>query len=143
MAVGNNPTSYTDFVTALSALTVSGVVRQYTEPPRAVSSADLPVSYTRLPSGEEPPLTTGDRAGGWPTLTAELVVLVQAIEQNNQQPNYTDTLNMMDNVSAALRGVTTKVLAMSKPSWQIRIDIVSLNEQTAYWAVIATVTARG
>ena len=131
-------TSYTSFVAALAALSITGVTRAYTEPPRQLNTADLPCSYPSLPNGGENPIT-GEVAGGWPVLRADLVVLVEPWAQNTRAANYTATVAMMDNVSVAMRAAD---LARSRPRWTIRTEVVSIGD-TPYWAVICTAEANG
>lgn len=131
-------TSYTSFVAALAGLSITGVTRAYTEPPRQLNTADLPCSYPSLPSGSEA-LWTGDAAGGWPTMRADLVVLVEPWAQNTRSANYTATVALMDNIGAVLRAAD---LARSRPRWTIRTEVVSIGD-VPYWAVICTVEVSG
>lgn len=134
----SHPTGYTAFVGALAGLTVSGVTKAYTSPPGQVNTASLPCSFPRLPSGDESPIT-GQSNGGWPTLRAELVILIEPWAQSTRPVNFAATLTAMDNVSAALRGAD---LAEGPARWSIEARLEYVGE-TPFWAVIATVTATG
>lgn len=132
-------TTYTEFVTNLSALTITGVTRAYLEPPRQLATADLPTSYVRIPSGIETPIT-GDATGGWPTLRADLVVVLEPYRQNTQSANYTAALTMMDSVSSALRASTN--LGKANARWTIRQDM-ELYGETTYWVIVCNVESNG
>lgn len=134
-------TTYRSFVDALEALAVTGVVRRYTSgpPAGAPGTADTPAQYVRYPGSDEVPLVFGEQ-GGWATLRAELVLLVEPVAQSTQARNFDLSVDMMDNLAAALRGSTC--IAKSKLRWSMRMgeDLVA---GTAYWAVIATVEGNG
>ena len=130
-------TTYRSFVDALEALDVAGVVRRYTSgpPAGAPGTGDVPAQYVRYPGGDERALVFGE-GGGVGTLRAELVVLVEAVAQSTQARNFDLTVDMMDNVAAALRGAPCSI--GGKLSWSVRMgeDLVA---GTAYWSVIASV----
>ena len=134
-------TTYRAYVDHLEALSITGVERQYTQgPPVAqVAPADCPFQYVRYPGGDEVPVVFGEQ-GGLPTLRAELVVGVEPVGQNVTPENFDDTVDMMDNVTAALR--SSACLPKSHKTWTIRqaIDPVAGQE---YWAVIAVVEGKG
>jgi len=133
-----HPTSYTSFIAALYGLTVTGVTRKFSEPPQQVNTADLPIMFTRLPSGTEAPIT-GQSNGGWPTLRADLVILVEPYHQNRTSVNYALALTLMDNLSAALRASD---LAEGPTRWTIETRLDILND-TPYWIIIASVETTG
>jgi len=134
-------TTYRSFVDGLEALVVTGVVRRYTSGPPAGSTgvADTPAQYVRYPGGEEIAIVFGEQ-GGWPTLRAELVILVEAVAQSTQVRNFDLTVDMMDNLTTALQGATC--ITKTKLRWSVRMgeDLVA---GTAYWAVIASVEGNG
>jgi len=134
-------TTYRSFVDALEALTITGVVRQYTQGPPVGSpgTADCPFQYVRYPGGDEVPLVFGEQ-GGWPTLRADLLVCVEPVGQNLTPENFDDTVDMMDNMATALRGqsCTTK----AHVTWSIR-QIIDTVAGQQYWAVLATVEGHG
>ena len=132
-------TTYAQFVSALAAMNVTGVKRRYDAPPRQISTADLPASYPRLPSGQEGPLTAQGQ-GGWPHFSAEYVILVEPVGQGQQAVNFASAVALIDNLSAAFR---TAALAKGKNTWTIRQAAVAFSETTAFWAIIATVSANG
>lgn len=124
------------YVSALSGLTVTGVTRKYTEPPTQVNTADLPCMYPRIPELSDAPITACGQ-GGWPTHTAELVILVEPIAQNRQNVNFALVLSLIDALQAALQAAKPTT---GKRTWQIRQEIVEHRPDTLHWAIIATVT---
>lgn len=137
--------TYSTFVSNLAGLTVTGVTRAYTYPPRAVETADLPAMFPRIPSGTEGPMTVKDH-GGNPEITCELVILYEAVEQNTQPTNFTNTLTQLDNLNTALRGApvgkNTGAIGTGPLTWTIQHTQVERGDRD-YWAVVATVTGFG
>lgn len=136
------PTTYRSFVDALEALEVTGVVRRFTSGPPAGSTgvADTPAQYVRYPVGEEAPIVFGEQLG-WPTLRAEIVILVEPVAQSTQPRNFDLSVDMMDNLSTALREATC--ITKSK----LRVGSIRIGEDLvagmSYWAVFATVEGHG
>ena len=136
------PTTYRSFVDALEALDITGVVRRYNSGPPAGAPAarDTPAQYVRYPSGDEAPIVFGEQLG-WPTLRAELVVLVEPVGQSTQPRNFDLTVDMMDNLLAALRAATCITVSKLRVTGVRRaIDTVA---GTDYWAVVASVEGNG
>ena len=134
-------TTYRSFVDALEALSITGVVRQYTQGPPlgATGVPDCPAQYVRYPGATEA-VTTFGAHGGWPTLRAELVVLVEPVGQNTAPANFDATVDMMDAMTTALQGTTC--LCKSKAWWSMRL-VIDTVAGTDYWAVVATVECAG
>ena len=134
-------TTFRSFVDALEALTITGVVRQYTQGPPmgAPGTADCPFQYVRYPASDEIPLVFGEQ-GGWPTLRADLVIGVEPVGQNTGFENFDDTVDMMDNVVSALQGAPC--ITKSHLRWSIRQAIDTVAGQQ-YWAVITAVEGSG
>lgn len=132
-------TTLTQFVTALGNVSVTGVKRAYTAPPRQVYTADCPAQYPRLPRLENGPVVAcGD--GLWPTLTGEIVICVEPVLQGEQPTNFALVLTLMDALNTALQGAT---LAKSKHTWTLSQEWIDFGDGTTYWAIIATIAARG
>lgn len=131
-------TSYETFVDSLAALTVTGVTRKFTEPPNSIGSADLPAMWPGLPSGEETAMTF-QTAGGWPTLTCDLIIAVEAVAQDTQSANFAATITIMDNLSSALRLASIGRAALT---WTITANALVQVAGVTYWAVIATVNGK-
>ena len=134
-------TTYRAFVDNIEALVVTGVNRRYTQGPPSSEAADRPFQYVRFPRGTEGPLVFGE-SGGPPTMVAELVICVEAVEQNTQGANFDAAMDMMDNVGTAIRAAGNCWPGKSKPTWEIRLAIDTV-AGFDYWAVIATITGRG
>ena len=134
-------TTYRAFVDGLEAISVTGVVRSYTQgpPSGAAGVTDCPAQYVRAPAGDESPVVFGSQ-GGFPTMTAELVILVEPVGQNRQPENFDDTVDMMDALTTALQAADC--VTKAKLRWSIRqtIDTVAGLD---YWAVVASVEGRG
>jgi len=130
-------TTYRSFVDALEALVITGVVRRYTSGPPAGAPGvgDTPAQYVRYPGGDERVLVFGE-GGGFTTLRAEMVLLVEPVAQSMQGRNFDLTVDMMDNLAAALRGAPCTI--GGKLSWSLR-QIIDTVAGTDYWAVLASV----
>lgn len=131
-------TSYSTFVDNLHAVSLTGVVRATRNPPDQLNETDLPWRFLRMPSGAEKGLTA-DANGGWPTLRAEMVVLIEQVSLDTQPTNFDTSVTMMDTIAAALRSTQ---LAKSKNIWETRLDQVYV-ANTVYWALVTSVEANG
>jgi hypothetical protein len=132
-------TSYATFTTALAALTVTGVTRKLDAPPASLGTADLPAMWPGLPRGEEPPMTF-QAGGGWPAMFCDLVIALEPVGQNTQSANYAATVEMLDNLSTALRGATS--IGRATLRWSITANVQVDVSGTPYWAVIASIEGR-
>ncbi len=132
------PTTYAAFIDALEALAITGVTKTFQGPPASLDTADLPARWVQLPKGSDK-LLTYQTSGGWPTLTADLVVALSPNAQDTQAGNFAAQVAMLDAVNAALRGAN---ITKSGLTWEIRAGGVKV-AGVDYWAVIATVTGKG
>jgi hypothetical protein len=132
-------TTYTAFVTALEALTVTGVTRKFTQgQPNSLNTADLPAQWVDLPRGESVPATcAGDMTR---TLTADLLVALEPVGQNTRPTNFDACVTMLDSLHTALDAADLGTDAT--PSWTSRLVFVTVNT-IDYWAVSTEVTALG
>ena len=135
------PTTYTAFSNAVATLSVTGVTTALQSFPDQINTALLPLSYPRLPEGDEVQLTT-DGEGGWPTMTVERVFVVQPVMQSIDELNHAATLALIDNINAAFRGVAIGQIGKSKIKWSTRARIVPLGN-TEYWGIVVRVTGNG
>lgn len=130
--------TYTQFVDAVQALSVTGVNRKYEEPPRKFNTADLPCSFVWFPSGDNAPLMfEGGRE--FRRRAVDLIVVYDSTALD-ADADFTATITMMDNVETALASLS---VGQSKPTWSM---ISRLYDETAtrrYWAVIATIRGTG
>ena len=137
-------TTMRTFIDALEAITITGVAHQYTQgPPASANDADMPCSYVKLPRIDEGPMVLQNQ-GGWPTLRATHVILVEAVVQNLQPVNFDAAVDMMDEMSAALRGgdATCGTLAKSHLTWSQRQGIETVAGHD-YWAIFTDVEGQG
>ena len=137
-------TTMREFVDNLEAITITGVVRQYTQgPPTSANDADMPCSYVKLPRIDEGPMVLQNQ-GGWPTLRATHVILVEAVVQNLQPVNFDAAVDMMDEMSTALRGTDAEcgTLAKSPITWSQRQGIETV-AGVEYWAIFTDVEGQG
>lgn len=132
-------TTYSAFVTAVSGLSVTGIKRQYDHVPNQVTTADLPASFVRLPSGgiNYETLSTCSTSGN--TRTCDLVVLVEAAGQGNPSPNYDATIAAIDNLESALRTAAEDATIMPFLEFAITSGAVGVGGSN-YWGITATVT---
>jgi len=138
-------TSYNDFVNNLGDIVISGIQRQLDGPPASVATADLYCSFPRAVQGEEGPLTV-QTSGGWPTFSAQLVILVEPIAQDTSPLNHAKVIDVIDNISTALRGVNpgdTLHLGRGPISWTTVLSSNEVVGQTQYWALVTTVEGHG
>lgn len=127
--------TYTQFVEALAAISVTGVQRSFSAPPQQLSTADLPAKWPRLPDGDSSIATFG---GGMEldTLRCDLAVCVEAVGQNTQPVNYARCLQLVDAMQAAL---VTAAQAGRIDSWTLRLQPEMVGA-SAYWLLVASVT---
>jgi hypothetical protein len=135
------PTTYRSFVDNLEALDITGVNRQFTQGPplNPPGVGDCPFQYVRYPGGDESSLVFQNQ-GGWPTLRAELIIGVEPVGQNTAFENFDDTVDMMDNISTALRA--TDCTLANHLRWNIR-QIIDPVAGQQFWAVQCIVEGSG
>ena len=131
-------TSYATYTAGLAALSVTGVTKKFTEPPGSIGTADLPAMWPGLPRGEEPAMTF-QTSGGWPTLTCELIIAVEAVNQGTQAQNYALVVSILDNLSTALR---TANLGRYLLTWTVNANATVEVSGTSYWAIVCTIAGR-
>ena len=134
-------TTFRSFVDLLEAMTVTGVSRNYTKGPPlgATGVADCPAKFIRYPSADEDRTTFGTQ-GGWPAFRTDVVIVVEPTGQNTAPANFDATVDMMDNLSEALRALTC--IVKSKMRWNIRQTMEEVAGMQ-YWAVVASVEGSG
>ena len=96
-------TTYAAFTAAVSGASITGVTRQYTYAPDALSTADLPASWIRLPGGGTNLGTLASQCSNTgATRAVELVVCLEPVNQDTTSANHAAAITMMDNVETAL-----------------------------------------
>jgi len=136
-------TTVREFVDALEAITITGILRQYTQgPPTQTNDPDIPCTFVMAPR-------IGDRGwvfqnqGGWPELIATHVILVQAAAQNLQPVNFDKSVDFMDAMNTALRALSCGTLGKAHIQWTQRMGTIQEVSGVEYWAVLTEVTGRG
>jgi hypothetical protein len=130
--------TYTQFIAAIQALSVTNVKRKYTEPPQAFNETDLPCSFVMFPSGDNTPLSfTGGRQ--FRNRSVDFIVVYADTAPTVDAP-FSATVTMMDNVETALTGLS---VGRSDPTWEIRSQLYRETAGRLYWAVIATIRGTG
>lgn len=132
-------TALSDFVTGLSQVDIAGVNNISDTPPLSLNSSDLPMQWVQAPTVANSPMTF-NRNGGWPTLTASLIVAYSPVAQATAPENWQKVLFAVDDVQESLSLLTD--LVKGKLVWTARPGVITIS-QTDYWAVIAEVTAYG
>ena len=127
--------TYTSFVNALSAITVTGVKRQYTAPPSQLSSADLPAMHPQLPEHTQDVISISSNTGLF-TAACELAIVIKANQQGTAAANFAECLTMLDALNSALIDNTS---ALNIDRWSIRQTAVAYGD--AYWTIVARVEA--
>lgn len=127
--------TYSSFLSALSSLVVTGVTKQFGEPPAQLNSAQLPAQYVALPDGNANVATLASNTDTL-TITVELRIVIEPLGQNMQSANWTKTTALLDALQTALVG---SVDALQLDEWRIGVQVASIGD-AAYWVIVATVT---
>jgi len=145
MAIYQGTVDFATYIQGLAALVIPGVTRDYgMEPPGSLNIADMPAKFLRLPVEARSRFALaidGANAHGSGLMTVEVVIVMEPVAQDLPEPNFTVTVNMCD---AATKALVKADVALSWPeavTVQVRADIIVAG--IAYWAVVATVQARG
>ena len=132
-------TTITNFVTALGDITITGVTSKLNEPPRKLTTADLPAQWVQVPNLAREPATFESQGKLWDTHRAQLVVAFEPVGQNTQAANWAGVLTLMDSVWAAISAAS---IVQGRLQYTIAQGIVTVAE-AAYWAVVVEVEAHG
>ena len=137
-------TTYTEYLTALGALTITGVTRTFTlgeTPPGSLNAADLPAMWMQVPEGDHNPMDFGP-GHIWPSYTADLLIAVLPYEHSTAGEVFQSVITIMDAIATALNAAAGQALAWSSTSYTVRQALITVN-QIDYWGVVATVKATG
>jgi hypothetical protein len=135
-------TTYRAWVDYLETLAPTGVVKRFTSgPPAALNTADLPAQWLELPHGENRPSCSGSE-GGDRTLFIDHVVAMEPVGQNTQAGNFDGSIDMMDNVDAALEGTFATSPLIGPQTWRSRQAIVTVGN-IAYWSIVTSIEGLG
>ena len=127
--------TYTSFVNALSAITVTGVKRQYTAPPSQLSSADLPALHPQLPEHTQDIISLASSTGLF-VVACEVAIVIKANQQGTAAANFAECLTMLDALNNALIDNTS---ALNIDRWSMRQTAVEYGD--TYWTIVARVEA--
>ena len=119
-------------------MTVAGVGRSLDYLPKAVRKADMPLMFPSLPSATEGRWTSRT-AGGWPEFACDLVIVMYPNELELTEKRFTNTVQMMDKLSTALRAAE---VGRASLQWTMRYDLFQAGD-TVYHAVIAGIETAG
>ena len=130
-------TTYTQLVTALTGMVVSAGITKLTTTPNSLNTADLPLSYPRLPSGDRGgEISTCFESGT--SKTIEMVYVQDAGGQNTAAANFAALVTLADKIETAVQTLastfTSEILTYTLSSEASTMDT------TDYWALILTVT---
>jgi len=143
--IGTGTVDFASYVAGLAAVAVVGVTRDYgLEPPASLNTADLPSKFLRLPIEGRSRFTLavdGANRHGTGLMTCEVVIAIEPIVQDQPEPNFTRTTAMVDNVTKAFAQADVALSWPESVSVQVRADIFVAG--IAYWAVVASIRARG
>ena len=129
-------TTFTQLVTAVSGMSVTGVTRQLSYTPNSISTADCPLSFPRLPGGGKPEIVSTCFASGR-TKSIDLVVVIDPAGQNTTDANFAATVAMADNLETAVSSLS---FSGHRLTYAISMDTAVNTDNTGYWAVVLTVT---
>lgn len=126
------------FVDGLEAISVTGLVRSYTQgPPSAKpATADLPAMFLHLPQIAGATKLVFSEQGGRGALQAQVIILVEPIVQNLQGTNFDASVDMVDALETTLIAATCDIGGVL--GWTIRVTNWEVGGQM-YWAVVADI----
>ena len=130
-------TTMAAYIAGLEGLSITGVTMVAGGPPGSPSSASLPLGFVNLPSADNAAITFGDTL--WPTLRADLVILVEPVSLNLSTVTRDDIVTIMDNVTTALAAAD---ITKSKLNWTMRLTAVTVSG-IAYRGLVTQVTGHG
>lgn len=132
------------FLDAVQGLTPQGVSRIFSEPPRQVSTAELPAAFPLMPSGG-----IGEKVlSCWAsnkTRSIGYIVLIEAVGQGTQPQNYGQLATLMDHLETALDTLEKSQDATDGIANFVEYDIAAVIYTVGghdYWAIEATINAR-
>ena len=130
-------TTYAQLVTAVSGMSVTGVVRKFAYEPDSVQTTDMPISYVRFPSGTRPgEISTCFMQGT--SKSIEAVYVIDAGGQNTAAANFAAKVAMADNIETAVE--TLAATFSSEFLTYTLTDESSPMDTTGYHAIVLTVT---
>lgn len=129
---------YKDYVTSVSALTVTGVTTATLAYPTQINTVMLPLSYTRIPVVENS-IATLTNVRDLKKCVVELVVIIEPIGQSTSLLNYTAALDLIDALEDAFVA-TARTTGID--SWLIALDIEDYGGKN-FWVLVCRVQGSG
>lgn len=129
--------TYSEFVTAISSLSVTGVRKKFDAPPSQLSTAALPAMYPRFPEGSGEVVAL-DGSSGISSFACELAIVVNPGAQDRNDVNYAAAVALMSALDEALRAEAADEDYIDR--WSMRLDVEPIGE-VMYWVIIARVEA--
>jgi len=146
----NGRTTHLEFITALAALPVAGVKRNYTigaTPPTVLETSELPALWVWNSSIQPTVLSYGNQSMFWPVHLAEVVIAVQRIGADiGPGPIYESCAELAENLEAALELAHQQgTVANEGIDWTIQPLVPrQVGPQAAstglFWCVVANVS---
>ncbi len=133
-------TSYATFLSAVQALTVTGVSRHYDEPPASLDLSGGPCAFPLMPGGAREDLQFSCVDMG-KTKTIGYVIAVEAAGQGTQAQNYGQLAALMDNLETALDTLVTGG-TFTFITYSITTNTDNTVSGNEYWQIIATIQGR-
>lgn len=130
--------TYAGYIADLATLSVTGVTRVYDHTPAQLNTADLPGLYVRLPSGENQSVTL-TALRGLRQATCEVVIAVEPVRQNRNEPNFSTCVGLLDALEDA---IAANALTWGIDQWSMRVEVDFIGD-TAYWLIVATIQGSG
>jgi hypothetical protein len=138
-------TTHAEFITSIvTTLSVSGVERQYAEPPASLNNADLPASYPESVQIVQAPLTVNAH-GGNTSFFCTFVIACEPAGLGTAPTNFNLMVTLSDNLDTALRGAVGTI-GQGTLKWDIRGGVVAGRIEVAgneYWGVRCFIEAKG
>jgi hypothetical protein len=133
------PFTYAGFVTNIAGMTVSGVTSAKAAPPQQLNTADLPLSYPRLPIADNQSVTL-THGRGLLTVAAELVVIMEPYRQGSNVANFAATVAMIDAIETA---IAANAATYDIDRWNIALQIEEYGADRPYWQLVARIEGSG
>lgn len=125
------------FLAAIQGMTVTGVTRHYDEPPKALSTADLPAAFPLWPGATLNDMVTTCINDG-KTRSIGFVICVEASGQGTHAQNYDQFAALMDNLEAAMHTALNDTANFYTYEMST-VPGYAVGENT-YWAIAALIT---
>jgi hypothetical protein len=133
-------TTLSALVTAVTAMTVTGVNAKFAYRPRRINAAQLPILYTRLPSRKRE-ISTLTYGQGLKQATIEIVIVVEMLNLNTQPANDALAVTLTDALGDALE---SNAATLGMDSYEIASGEDTLDDGTTpVQVIVATVEVSG